>query len=118
MGEHYVDPQSPIAFENSKLDWGKTQTQVGKHFLDYYKRLIAIRRRFNLQCKRNVRLLYTENYLHIARSGVNLLHVFDDSEIACGNWTLEVSVGEFPRQVSAGKHIFRSGIAIYIDTNI
>ena len=115
MGEHYVDPQSSVSFESSKLDWDKTQTHMGKQFLDYYRHLIAIRRRFNLQCRRNVKLLRTENYLHIARDEVNLLLVFEGSEITCGNWTLEESVGDFPKQVSAGKHMFRNGIAVYIE---
>jgi maltooligosyltrehalose trehalohydrolase len=114
MGEHYVDPQSPTAYERSKLDWAKTQTHVGKQFVAYYRNLISLRRQYRLQCKRNVQLHYTEKYLHMTRGDINLLLVFEESKVACGNWKLVESVGDFPKEVSTGEHTFRNGIAIYV----
>ncbi len=42
--EHVPDPQDPKTFERSKLDWAEVEREPHREVLEWYRRLIALRR--------------------------------------------------------------------------
>ncbi|MEM0121328.1 MAG: malto-oligosyltrehalose trehalohydrolase [Thermoprotei archaeon] len=115
MGEYYVDPQSLQAFERSKLDWCKADSEVGRRFLAFYRELIRIRKVYDLGCARNVEFKASNKHIHIVRGKLNLLLVFEDCGVECGSWELVLCEGDFPKKLTAGYHVLGKGIAIYVE---
>ncbi len=115
MGDHYVDPQSEEAFQRSKLDWSRLETECGKSLSRFYRRLIEIRRQYGLACDRNVAVDYSPTHFHVAVKGINLLLMFEPTRLLCGDWILLEAEGQFPHRLEPGEHLLGSGLAIYVD---
>ena len=59
--EKPIDPQDPIAFNSSKLDWQKRYSGKCRLILEYYKKLIKIRRDLKINKFVHTKFIETEN---------------------------------------------------------
>ncbi|BFH74164.1 malto-oligosyltrehalose trehalohydrolase [Sulfurisphaera javensis] len=106
-----IDPQSDEAFEKSKLSWN-----IDIEILEYYKKLINIRKEFGNKCSRNVKVNKGENWLSIVMEKIMLLVSFANTELvspAKGN--LILSTTNFPAKVGKGQKItVNKGVGVYL----
>ena len=103
-----VDPQSEEAFLKSKLSW-----KIDEEVLDYYKRLIEIRKKYLIKCRKPDEVASGENWIKVRIGELLTVASFSVAEIEFGRRG-ELLVGvNFPKTVE-GKVKLTKGVGVYL----
>ncbi|EWG06364.1 MAG: malto-oligosyltrehalose trehalohydrolase [Candidatus Aramenus sulfurataquae] len=105
FGEHYYDPQDYSTFQRSKLSW-----KVNKDILEFYKGLIAIKKKM-VDHSREIEVETKDSTVLVKRRDLLVIASFTDSEVE-GTWKLLIASSKFPERLT-GKVKVPRGAGIY-----
>ncbi|MBW9141565.1 MAG: malto-oligosyltrehalose trehalohydrolase [Candidatus Aramenus sp.] len=107
LGEHYYDPQDYSTFQRSKLSW-----KVNKDILEFYKGLIAIKKKM-VDHSREIEVETKDSTVLVKRRNLLVIASFTDSEVEVeGTWKLLLASSKFPERLT-GKVKVPRGAGIY-----
>jgi len=105
-----IDPQSDEAFFKSRLSWN-----IDKEVLNYYRKLIEIRKRFLPKCKRPAKVDVNSRWISIKNEKILIIASFSENKIRT-DYEGEILIGiNFPSKILKGSEIKVSkGVGVYL----